>query len=77
MSQEDKSKTKTPNSGEWLKYSGLAFQMFGILLIGWLGGSWIDSKIGFEKPIIGTSLTFIFLIAYFYKLIREFSGPNK
>lgn len=70
------SSNRTPGS-DYLKYSGLAFQMFFILLIGWFGGSYIDGYLELEKPVFALSLMFIFLIGYFYKLIKDLSPPKK
>jgi len=56
------------SGGAYLKYSGLAFQMFAILLLGWWFGSLADSHFGFEKPYLGISLCFLFLIGFLFKL---------
>ncbi len=66
---------KTPGS-EYLKYTGIAFQMFFILLFGWLAGSWIDGYFDMSKPVFALSLMFLFLIGFFYKLIRDLSPPK-
>lgn len=57
--------------GAYLKYSGLAFQMFFYLLLGWFGGSWLDRKLGFEDPWMALGLTFLFLIGFFVKLYYD------
>lgn len=62
---------KSTPTASYMKYSGLAFQMFFLLLAGWFMGSWIDDYFGFEKPYIGALLAFLFLIGFFYKIYRE------
>ena len=52
----------------YLKYSGLAFQMLFILLIGWVIGSLIDRSMEWDDPYGAIALTLLFLIGFFYKL---------
>ena len=51
-----------------MKYMGLAFQMFALLLIGWFLGAKADGYFNFEKPYLALALTFLFLFGYFYKI---------
>ena len=64
---------KKPKSADYLKYSGLAFQMFFVLVIGWLIGEQIDKYLGFKEPVAALTLLILFLVAFFYKLIRDLS----
>jgi MFS-type transporter involved in bile tolerance (Atg22 family) len=55
----------------YLKYSGLAFQMAGVVVFSILAGQWLDNKLGFEKPVFTISFVLIFFSAFMYKLYRE------
>jgi len=65
------SKPKRSTGSSYLKYSGIAFQMFAILLAGWWGGSKLDQYFALEKPYIALALMFIFLIGYLTKLYLD------
>ncbi|MCB9251802.1 MAG: AtpZ/AtpI family protein [Flavobacteriales bacterium] len=64
-------KNKSPNN--FIKYSGLAFQMIGVLLFfTWLGRKG-DAYFEFKTPWL-TLLAIIFaLVGVFYKIILDFS----
>jgi len=53
QSQKKKSPKKLPNKGveNFARYSGIAFQMIGIILITTWGGTKLDKIAGFEKPV--------------------------
>lgn len=76
MSQSNPEKSKSQATREWLKYSGMAFQMIFTLLAGWYIGAWIDGKVQMGKPLFAIGLSFLFLIAFFYKLIRQLSNDK-
>jgi ATP synthase protein I len=55
----------------YLKYSGLAFQMIGAILVtAWLG-SFIDKKVGNEKPLWTLTLMLLGVITSMYLLIKS------
>ena len=58
-------------SHDYLKYIGLVSQMFLLLLVGYFLGNYIDEKIGSPKPYVAISLMLLFLLAIFYKLIKD------
>jgi hypothetical protein len=62
---------------QWLKYSGLAFQMFFLLLAGWFVGAIIDDQFSLSKPVFALLFMVIFLIGFFYKLIKDLSNSDK
>ena len=64
-----KQKHKAANA--YMKYTGLAFQLFFLLLLGWFIGSKIDGYFTFEKPFFEVGLTFVFLIGFFVKLYYD------
>ena len=58
---------------DYLKYSGMAFQMFFLLLFGWFIGGYIDGLLAFDKPYIALSMMTILLVGYLYKLVKDLS----
>ncbi|NUM32658.1 MAG: AtpZ/AtpI family protein [Bacteroidetes bacterium] len=63
---------KSPNS--FFKYSGLAFQMIGILLIFTFIGKKTDEYLGFKTPWLTIVCILLALTGIFYKLIKDFSS---
>lgn len=61
------------NVQAYLKYSGLAFQLAGIVVISLLAGRWLDNRFGFEKPILTITFVLVFFSTFMYKLYRELS----
>ncbi len=64
-------KKRSKPSSYYLKYTGLAFQMFFSLLLGWYLGSLGDRYFGFPKPYIALSVSILFLIVLFVKLYKD------
>lgn len=55
----------------YMKYTGLAFQLAGLIVIGILGGQWIDDKLGMEIPIVTILLTLLLFVGFMIKLYKE------
>lgn len=55
----------------YMKYSGLAFQLAAMMMIGIFGGQWIDEYLGLETPIFTILLTIGLFIGFMYKLYLE------
>ena len=74
---EEKKKTLLENSkiNSYLKYSNIAFQLIGLILLGYWIGNWVDGKTGTEKPYwtagIIVFLIMAFLISTIYNLIKD------
>lgn len=66
-----KDKRKAKPSESYLKYSGMAFQMFFVLLFGWFMGNYVDRYFALEKPYVGVGLSFLLLIGYFFKIYYD------
>ncbi len=63
---------RSPNpSKEYLKYSGLAFQMAGLILLGYWLGSKIDHWLDLSFPAFTIILILLFLSLSFYSLIKS------
>jgi len=56
----------------YAKYSGIAFQMAAIIIIGTLGGYKLDQYFGFEKHILTLILSLLSVILAIYTAIKDF-----
>ena len=56
---------------EYVKYSGLAFQMAALILLGYWLGSKIDKWLDLSFPAFTISLILLFLFISFYSLIKS------
>lgn len=56
-----------------MKYSGMAGQMAGASAIGFFGGRWLDTYLGFEKPVFAIFLLILFLAGFMIKLVKDVS----
>ena len=56
---------------EYVKYSGLAFQMAALILLGYWLGSKIDKWLELSIPIFTIVLILAFLSVSFYSLIKS------
>ncbi len=63
-----KSKEKLSN---YTKYSGIAFQMTAIILLGVFGGKKLDAWLELKKPVFTAVLSLIAVILAIYYAIRD------
>lgn len=56
----------------YVQYSGMAFQMAAIIVIGTLGGYKADQYFGFEKHILTLILSLLSVIFAIYFAIKDF-----
>ena len=54
------------------RYSGIAFQMIGIILLTTWGGIKLDKLMGFEKPVFMIVLSLIGVFAAIYTAVKDF-----
>lgn len=52
----------------YLKYSGLAFQMAGLVALGIFLGQWLDKKLNTPKPFFTIALVCLFFAGFMYRL---------
>ena len=74
QSQKKKSPTKTENKGikDFARYSALAFQMVGIILVTVWGGKELDKISEFEKPVFTIILSLLGVFAAIYTAVKDF-----
>jgi len=65
--------SKKPSNSEYLKYSGMALQMFLIIFAGWFVGDQLDKYLEMKQPVFAIIFLVVFITGYFYKLIRDLS----
>lgn len=68
---------KKNSSHSYLKYSGMAMQLFGLNLFAILIGQWADKKFEFETDYVTMALIVIFNVGFFYKLYLDLSNDDK
>jgi len=72
--QKKKSPKSQPNKGlsEFGRYSGIAFQMIGIILITTWGGIKLDKLTGFKVPVFTIILSLLGVFAAIYTAVKDF-----
>jgi F0F1-type ATP synthase assembly protein I len=72
--QNKKRPNKSLNKGleNFTRYSGIAFQMIGIILLTTLGGVKLDKITGWETPVFTIILSLLGVFAAMYLAIRGF-----
>lgn len=62
----------------YIKYSNLAFQFVGFILIGYFGGKFLDNKFNAGNPPYFTAALILFLIfGFLYKTYRELTKSDE
>jgi F0F1-type ATP synthase assembly protein I len=78
MEEQQSSKKKNPknrlNKGvrDFARYSGMAFQMIGIILITTWCGMKLDKIAGFNKPVFTIILSLIGVFGAIYTAVKDF-----
>ncbi len=72
--QKNSLKRQSKPLNKYLKYTGLAFQFLGAILLGFWIGSWLDSRYQTEKPWFAMGFMMFFLIATLIKVIRDITN---
>jgi len=72
--QDQKNPKKQSNKGihNFARYSGLAFQMIGIILLTTLGGVKLDKLTGWETPVFTIILSLIGVFGAIYISVKDF-----
>jgi len=71
---KEKKPKKQVNKGlhEYAKYSGIAFEMTGIILLTTWGGIKLDGLAGFSNPVFTIILSLLGVFAAIYIAIKDF-----
>ena len=78
MEEQQPLKKKNPKSPgnkgikDFGRYSGIAFQMIGIILVTTWGGIKLDKLAGFDKPVFTIILSLLGVFAAIYTVIKDF-----
>ncbi|MFN7119256.1 MAG: AtpZ/AtpI family protein [Saprospiraceae bacterium] len=75
MSMPPKKPVRQANN--YLKYSGMAFQMVGTMLFGIFIGRWLDRKLMTPKPYFTALFALIFTGAAIYLVLRDFLAKKE
>jgi len=68
---------KPSQSNQYLKYSGMAFQLFILLAIGALGGQKLDQVLNTSQPYFTIALILLFTTGFFYKLVKDLNRKDE
>jgi F0F1-type ATP synthase assembly protein I len=78
MQEQESSKKKKPKSlqnkgiRDFARYSGLAFQMIGIILVTVWGGVKLDKLTGWNTPVFTIVLSLLGVFAAIYIAVKDF-----
>jgi F0F1-type ATP synthase assembly protein I len=78
MEEQQPIKKKNPKSlgnkgiRDFARYSGIAFQMIGIILVTTWGGIKLDKLTGFDKPVFTIILSLLGVFAAIYTAVKDF-----
>jgi ATP synthase protein I len=74
QSQKRKNRISPGNKGirDFARYSGMAFQMIGIILVSTWGGTKLDKLTGFETPVFTIILSLLGVFAAIYTAVKDF-----
>ncbi len=76
QSNPKKPKNKPSTLNSYARYSGLAFQMIAIILVGVFGGIKLDEIVKWEFPVFTLVLTLLSVMASMYYAIKDLIRPN-
>jgi F0F1-type ATP synthase assembly protein I len=69
--------TKPASSNQYLKYSGMAIQLFVLLGVGaWLG-QYLDKKLNTPDPYFTILFILLFTAGFFYKLVKDLGRKDE
>jgi ATP synthase protein I len=57
---------------DFAKYSGIAFQMLGIILVTTWGGTKLDKMTDFDRPVFTIILSLLGVFAAIYTAVKDF-----
>ena len=74
QSQEKKNRKNLPSKGlkDFARYTGMAFQMLGIILVTTWGGIKLDNLTEWETPVFTIVLSLLGVFAAIYVVVKDF-----
>lgn len=63
--------SRSDQAKNYLRYSGLGFQMMGVIFAGAYGGHWLDGRTGWKIPVFTIVLSLSGIAAAMMMLFRE------
>jgi len=70
-SKPNKQKSNPSQLNNYARYSGLAFQMIAIILVGVFGGIKLDEIVKWEFPVFTLVLTLVAVVASMYYAVKD------
>ncbi len=64
------------NINGYAKYSGMVFQMLGIIVLGVFGGKKLDSYFEYNFPVFTVVLSLLSVFAALYVVLKDFIKPK-
>jgi F0F1-type ATP synthase assembly protein I len=74
--KKDPKKLSGKGLNDFAKYSGMAFQMFGIIFVTAWGGSKLDKIAGNKTPVFTIVLSLLGVFAALYTVLKDFIRKN-
>ena len=71
QSRQKKPKSKPTSLNSYARYSGLAFQMIAIILVGVLGGMKLDKIVKWEFPVFTLVFTLLAVVMSMYFAVKD------
>jgi F0F1-type ATP synthase assembly protein I len=76
IAEKQKIKPTKNSLTNYARYSSLAFEMIAIIIVGVLGGRFLDKTFDFQFPVFTLPLTIIFVGLAIYIAIKDFIHPK-
>ena len=77
QSKPKKQKSNRSTLNDYARYSGLAFQMIAIILIGVFGGIKLDELVKWEFPVFTLVLTLLAVVGAMYYAVKDLIRTDK
>ncbi|HUX96110.1 MAG TPA: AtpZ/AtpI family protein [Bacteroidales bacterium] len=72
LKKKNPKKQEDKGLNDYVKYSGMAFQMVAIIAIATWGGIKLDKIAGFEKPVFTIIFSLLGVFGAIYSVVKDF-----
>jgi len=62
---------------QYLKYSGMALQLFVLMAAGAFLGQWLDKRLSTPQPYFTILLILLFTGGFFYRLVKDLNQKDE